>query len=130
MDDTKTTIQQLKAAADAVVAERDWHQFHNPKNLSMQVACEAAELMEHLTWVDGTQSFEEVEKYRDEVEQELADVVISALLFANACKIDVSSAVIRKLEITRKKYPIDQAKGRATKYTKFETDTKQKKNSQ
>lgn len=120
MDDTKTTIQQLKDAADAVVAERDWHQFHNPKNLSMQVACEAAELMEHLTWVDSAQSFDEVEKYKDEIEQELADVVISALLFANASKIDISSAIIRKLEITRKKYPIEQAKGRSTKYTKFE----------
>jgi dCTP diphosphatase len=119
MNDKKTTLHELREMADEMVRERDWHQFHNPKSLSMSIGCEAAELMEKFTWVDSIGSFAELEKHRDEVEQELADVIITALLFANACKIDVSSAVSRKLEITKKKYPIEKAKGRYTKYTDF-----------
>lgn len=122
MDDTKTTIQQLKEVVDAMIAEREWHQFHNPKNLSMGIACEAAELMECFLWVDSKDSLAEFKKNKDEAEQELADVIIAALLFANACNIDVSNAIVRKLEITKKKYPVEKAKGRSTKYTKYEHD--------
>lgn len=117
MNDEKTTIATLKKMADDMVSERDWHQFHNPKSLSMQLSVEAAELMEKLIWVSSADSRQEVEKYRDHIEQELADVVVGALLFANNCGIDVSAAVERKLEITKKKYPIEKAKGRYTKYT-------------
>ena len=114
MPDHTTTVSQLREAVARFVAERDWEQFHSPKNLAMAVAVEAAELMEHFLWIDNDASRVVV---RDPaklapVADEIADV--AGLLFAlcNALKLDLSAAVADKMLRNVLKYPIDKCKGR------------------
>lgn len=118
--DSTVTIQQLKDQAAQFVYERDWGQFHNPKNLSMAIAAEAAELLEKFLWLDGQASQAEIEKNRQEIEDELADIVIAALMFANGAKIDVARAIAYKMQEIAAKYPVEKAKGRSDKYTNLE----------
>lgn len=119
MNDKTATLKQLREIAAQFVTERDWDQFHNPKSLSMNLAIEAAELMELFLWVTNAASFDALEKQRLDVEDELADVLLSMLVFANASKIDIAAVFEKKMEKIRKKYPIEKAKGRNVKYTKL-----------
>jgi dCTP diphosphatase len=119
--DTNTTFAQLKEATLAFARERDWEQFHAPKNLSMAIAAEAGELMEHFLWVSGPESSALCERAdtRGKIEEELADVIILALQFANMARIDVASIVTAKVARNAAKYPISKAKGRSDKYTEL-----------
>lgn len=119
MNDTSTKIQELKDMMASFVREREWNQFHSPKNVSMKLAIEAAELMEKFVWLDAQQSFDEVAHNRQEVEDELADIFILVLTFCNVTGIDVSTAMRNKLVQMGEKYPVEKAKGKATKYTKL-----------
>ncbi|HZW60680.1 MAG TPA: nucleotide pyrophosphohydrolase [Candidatus Babeliales bacterium] len=119
MSDTTKTIAQLKAQVAAFVKERDWDQFHSPKNLSMNISIEAAELMEKFLWVDSKASFDALEDNRQEIEDELADVFLAILCFCNAANIDLAQAFEKKFVATAEKYPVGKAKGRSTKYTKL-----------
>lgn len=119
MSDQTTTIEQLKAQVRTFIDERDWLQFHTPKDLSMAISVEASELLEKFLWVDKKQSFEEVDKNRQEVEDELADILITALCFARVANIDISQAVAKKFKLNAQKYPVNKAKGRYTKYNKL-----------
>ena len=114
MSDQTTSVQQLREAVRQFVSERAWEPFHSPKNLAMALAIEAAELMEHFQWVDVEQSrrlCDEAEKL-GEVRQELADVLCYALSLANTLEIDLSDAVMDKLQRNREKYPADLFHGR------------------
>ncbi len=119
MLDQTTTVAQLKERFKQFVDERDWNQFHTPKNLSMGIACEAAELMEIFQWASPADEKQIFEKKRTEIEHELADVVIYALAFANQNNIDLTSVIENKLKHNAEKYPIEKAKSRATKYTEL-----------
>ena len=119
--DDNVTIQQLKAIVEQFVQERDWEQFHSPKNLSMAIATEAAEVMEPFRWVKSDDSLEHFEKHRSEVEDEIADVFIAILCFINRTNINLSSAFEKKLEEIKAKYPVEKAKGRSDKYTTYQT---------
>ena len=119
MNDASTKIQELKDQMAAFVRERDWNQFHSPKNISMKLAIEAAELMEKFVWLDTQQSHDEIVHNRQEIEDELADVFILVLTFCNVTGIDVSNAMRNKLVQMNDKYPVEKAKGKATKYTKL-----------
>lgn len=119
MNDNQTKVSELKALAAHFVAERDWLQFHSPKNLSMNIACEASELMEKFLWVNSEQSGKELLDNRQEIENELADLLFGVLCFANVANIDLAGAFEHKLQEIAKKYPIDKAKGRREKYTKL-----------
>ncbi|HEV2601191.1 MAG TPA: nucleotide pyrophosphohydrolase [Candidatus Babeliales bacterium] len=119
MEDTKVTVQVLKDAIKKVVDDRDWNRFHSPRNLSMAISVEASELMEKFLWLDDEQAREELQNNRQEIEDELADVVIAALSFCNNANINLASAVIKKIEEISKKYPVEKAKGRFVKYTKL-----------
>jgi NTP pyrophosphatase (non-canonical NTP hydrolase) len=114
MPDAQTTIADLRAQVKAFVAERDWAQFHSPKNLSMAVAIEAAELMEHFQWLTIEESEDLVEEgtIRGQVVDELADVLIYCLSLANALDVDLSEAIVRKLAYNARKYPADEYRGR------------------
>src|SRR6478609_312336 len=119
--DTVTTLAQLKDATARFARERDWEQFHAPKNLSMAIAAEAGELMEHFLWVSGEKSAAlcaNADK-RSQIEEELADVIILSLQFANIAKIDVAAAVEAKIAKNASKYPVSKAKGRSEKYTEL-----------
>ena len=106
-DDGETTLQSLRDVVEAFVAERDWHRFHTPKNLSMALAIEAAELMEHFQWLEPQESCEvgTCPKSRQAVGEELADVICYALALANALQIDISGAVAAKMEANARRYP-------------------------
>lgn len=118
MNDEQTTLKEIKDAVLAFAAERDWEQFHSPKNLSMAIAAEAAELMEHFLWSSTEASVAAMDEddQRKKVEEELADVVIFAVEFANMTKIDLSSAIKNKMRKNALKYPVDKARGRSDKY--------------
>ena len=114
MTDKTTTIHELREAVAAFVDERDWRQFHDPKNLAMSIAIEAAELMEHFQWLrtDQVQPGQLPAEERAQFAEELADVLCFALSFANATGIDITAAVTDKLEKNARKYPADEFRGR------------------
>ena len=118
MNDSTTTTAELKTRLLAFVRERDWEQFHAPKNLSMALAAEAGELMEHFLWATPEQSHAIVQDQvkRAKIAEELADVVIYALEFVNATGLDVAAAIEAKMAANAKKYPVDKARGRSEKY--------------
>lgn len=119
--DAEVTLAQLKERVLAFARERDWEQFHAPKNLSMALAAEAGELMEHFLWSTPEASREIARSSikRGKIEEELADVIIYALEFANVAGIDVTQAVQRKMQANAAKYPVEKARGRADKYTEL-----------
>jgi dCTP diphosphatase len=115
MADDATTIGDLRREMGAFVAERDWEQFHDLKNLSMAIAVEAAELMEIFRWVENRRAGEAMQSAGSAaaVRQEVADVLLLLLSFANAAGIDLADAAREKLEINRGRYPVEASRGRA-----------------
>jgi dCTP diphosphatase len=121
LTDSTTTVAQLKENVLAFVRERDWEQFHAPKNLSMALAAEAGELMEHFLWADPEQSRKIAQDpaKRAKIAEEIADVVIYALEFANATGLDLAAAIEAKMAANARKYPVEKARGRSEKYTEL-----------
>lgn len=119
--DSATTVADLKKHVLAFARERDWEQFHSPKNLSMAIAAEAGELMEHFLWAtpEEARAVAAAPEKRGKIADELADVVIYALEFANATGLDLSAAIEAKMASNARKYPVAKAKGRADKYTEL-----------
>jgi dCTP diphosphatase len=114
MSDQQTTLAELRELVRQFVADRDWQSFHAPKNISMALAIEAAELMEHFQWISDVASRElanEPDRLQA-VSDELADVVCYALAMANELRIDLSTAIQRKMAQNERKYPADRYRGR------------------
>jgi len=112
MDDT---LENIRDKVNQFVEERDWKQFHSPRNLAESISIEAAELLEIFQWGQKLGPEE-----HEHLREELADVMIYCISMANALEIDMSSAIMEKLEKNARKYPIDKATGNAKKYTKLE----------
>ncbi len=114
MPDNQTTVQELKNLMNDFVAMRDWFQYHDPKNLSMSIAIEAAELMEHFQWLRSDQIDEALTDpdTRRQIEDELADILSFILSFANTLKIDLSDALQAKMKKNEQKYPPDIYRGK------------------
>jgi len=107
MNDEQTTVRELRETVEKFVRERNWQQFHTPKNISMALAVEAAELLEHFQWLTMEESWE-IAQDPDKllgVREELADVVCYALAMANRLELDLSMAIEKKMEKNRLKYP-------------------------
>ncbi|MDQ8194067.1 nucleotide pyrophosphohydrolase [Coraliomargarita sp. SDUM461004] len=121
MSDADTPLQAVKDRVLAFARERDWEQFHSPKNLSMAIAAEAAELMEHFLWqgLEASRSDVQTDQIRAKVEEELADVLIYAIEFANVAGLDISEIIDKKMQRNAEKYPVAKAKGRSVKYTEL-----------
>lgn len=100
-------------------SERDWEQFHTPKNLSAALCIEAAELLEQFQWAKESELAVLVEREREAIENEIADIAIFLSYLCHDLKISVSDVVRRKLELNRSKYPVDKAHGTATKYDRL-----------
>lgn len=106
-------IQELTAAIRQFTEERDWDQFHNPKDLAVALSIEASELLEAFLWKAPEEA--KVEKVREE----LADVINYALLIADKYNLDVKQIVMEKLARNAEKYPVDKARGSAKKYNEL-----------
>ena len=104
-------MKELQERIKKFNQERDWDQFHSPENLAKSISIEAAELLECFQWNN--------EYDLDEVKEELADVINYCLLMADKLGVDPKQIVLEKMEKTAKKYPIDKAKGKSTKYNRL-----------
>lgn len=114
MSDATTTVSELRELIRAFVEERDWRQFHAPKNLSMALAIEAAELMEHFQWitVDASRELAVDPAKRAAAGEELADVIAYGFALANELGLDVSDAIRDKMAKNVRKYPAEEFRGR------------------
>ena len=120
LDGLTQTVTELSVLRDRLrrfAAERDWDQYHSPKNLAMALIAEAAELVEHFQWLSESQSAALSPETRKEVEAEIADVLIYLVRLADKLDIDLASAAISKMALNEVRYPVDQVRGSAKKYT-------------
>jgi NTP pyrophosphatase (non-canonical NTP hydrolase) len=117
MNDTSDLLA-LRTVVREFVAERDWAQFHTPKNLAMAMSIEAAEVMEHFQWL--ATGCELAADKRVAVSHELADVLVYLVRLADVLDIDLPAAVADKMAINRRKYPADRVRGDARKYDEYD----------
>jgi NTP pyrophosphatase (non-canonical NTP hydrolase) len=108
-------LHELRARLRAFAQARDWEQFHSPKNLSMALIVEVAELVEHFQWLTESQSARLDPKTFQAVEQEIADVFIYLVRLSDLLGIDLLDAAARKIALNEKKYPADEVRGKADK---------------
>jgi NTP pyrophosphatase (non-canonical NTP hydrolase) len=114
MNDSDTTLGELRKQMADFVAERNWEQFHDPKNLAASIAIETAELMEHFQWLRSDQ-LDAIQRDRRQlaaIAEELADIMAFVLSFANSMDIDITTALENKMAKNAEKYPADRYYGR------------------
>lgn len=114
-----TDLDDLQKRVVAFRDERNWKQFHNPKDMAISLSLEASEFLEHFQWKNEKEISTHLNKRKEDVEDELADVLYWVLLIANDLDVDLNKAFIKKLEKSAAKYPVDKAKGKHTKYTEL-----------
>jgi len=113
------SLDNLRARINAFVNERDWAQFHTPKNLAMAMIVEAAELVEQFQWDTPVESQQLSLEKREAVSHELADTFVYLLRIAEVLEIDLIAAANQKIELNALKYPVDKSKGSNAKYTEY-----------
>lgn len=111
-------FQQLAAKVEKFATDRDWGQFHSPKNLSMALSVECAELLEHFQWLTEEQSRAVPPETMAEVKTELADVLIYTIRLSQVLGVDLLAAADAKLAANAAKYPVEKSRGNAKKYTR------------
>jgi dCTP diphosphatase len=114
------SLEDLRTRVNQFVAERDWAQFHTPKNLAMAMVVEAAELVEQFQWDTPTESQHLPAGKREAVSHELADTFVYLLRIAEVLEIDLIQAANQKIDLNALKYPVEKAKGSNAKYTQYE----------
>ncbi len=121
MPDSPTdSLQQLNKKLLAFARERDWEQFHSPKNLSMALIAECAELVEHFQWMNQAQSQQLEKEKKEQVALELADILIYLVRIAERLDIDLIDAANRKVQINQRRYPTDQVYGDARRAEEYD----------
>jgi len=113
------SLEMLRVKLAQFAADRDWNQFHNPKNLAMALAGEAGELVEHFQWLTFEEAANLPRGVREEVELECADVLLFLIRLADKLGVDLAAAAEKKIALNAAKYPVAKSKGRATKYNKL-----------
>jgi dCTP diphosphatase len=112
-------LEDLRTEIREFVAERDWEQFHSPKNLAMALSVEASEIVEHFQWLTEEQSRNLPPEKLAEIREEIGDVMIYLAELAVALGVEPIEAARSKLEINKQKYPVGLVKGKASKYTEY-----------
>jgi dCTP diphosphatase len=112
-------LEDLRSAISAFITERDWEQFHSPKNLAMALSVEVAEIVEHFQWLTEEQSQNLPPKSLTEIREEIGDVMIYLTELADKLGIDPVEAAKAKVAINGRKYPADLVRGKASKYTEY-----------
>jgi len=115
MSDIKKLSEKIIKFRD----ERDWKQFHNPKDVAISLSLEAGEVLEHFQWKNKEEIEKYVETHKDDIGEELADVLYWVLLMCNDLEIDIYDALGKKIKKNEKKYPVDKVKGKHNKYNKL-----------
>lgn len=110
-------MEELVARIRKFRDERDWLQFHDPKNLATSISIEAAELLELFQWMTGEQSKQYARENKERVSDEIADVAIYLIELADVVGIDIKQAIFAKMAKNALKYPVEKSRGRWTKYT-------------
>jgi NTP pyrophosphatase (non-canonical NTP hydrolase) len=113
------SLEALISRANALRDARNWRQFHTPKDMMVSLCLEAAEVLEHTQWRNGEELAAHLAAKRDEVGGELADVLYWTLLIAHDLGIDLELAFERKMALNEERYPVEKARGNATKYDKL-----------
>jgi len=113
-------LEKIKLRLRQFAEKRDWEQFHSPKNLSMALSAEVAEIVEHFQWLTEEQSKNLPNGKLEEVETELADALIYLIRLADKLGVNLITAAQSKIEVNEQKYPVDKAKGNAKKYTELD----------
>lgn len=116
---TNSELRVLRDKLRAFAAARDWERYHSPKNLSMALIAEAAELVEHFQWLSEEQSARLSAEQRLQVEAELADILLYLVRIADKLDVDLALAAERKLAENERRYPADKVRGSAKKYTEY-----------
>ena len=112
-------LEEVKIRLREFAAERDWDQYHSPKNLAMALIVEAAELVEHFQWLKEEDSTALAPSKLEEVRQELADIQIYLIRLADKLDIDLMSATDEKIKLNEQKYPVEKVRGSSKKYTEY-----------
>ncbi len=115
----KSELEKLRIEINAFAKERDWDQFHSPKNLATALSVEAAELLEPFQWLNSGSLEELGTKRFEQVRNEMADVLVYLIRLADKLDVDLVSAVTEKMELNRAKYPADKVRGDSRKYTEY-----------
>lgn len=110
---------ELRELMRTFAAERDWDQFHTPKNLATALSVESAELLEHFQWLKDDESRNLSDPVKEAVAEEMADVLLYLVRLADKLDVDLAEAARRKIALNAIKYPADMARGSAVKYTKL-----------
>jgi dCTP diphosphatase len=116
---SQDSIEGLRDKLRRFAAERDWDQFHSPKNLAMALSVEAAELLEHFQWLSDAESAALPPEKRVKIREELADVLLYLIRLADKLDIDLATAAADKLSVNAQKYPVQKARGSSKKYTEL-----------
>lgn len=113
------SLTELTKTIIALRDERDWKQFHNPKDLAISINLEAAEVLEHFQWKTNEEIKEYIVKEKEAIGNELSDILAYILIMSHDLDIDLADVFYKKREADKKKYPVAKAKGKHTKYTKL-----------
>ena len=116
----KDSLDQLNARLLQFARERDWEQFHSPKNLAMALAGEAGELLEHFQWLTESQSSALAADKKREVAHEMADILVYLIRLSERLDVDIISAVDEKIAINERRYPTDKVRGDARRASEYE----------
>lgn len=119
MHQSDQSLADLQIQIRKFCDDRNWNQFHNPKDLAISLSLEAAEVLEHFQWKDADEMAKHVSAHKGEVSEELADVFYWVLLLANKLDIDLIQSFENKMQKNEYKYPIDKAKDNHKKYTEL-----------
>ena len=115
-DSIENTLRKIRAFRD----ERDWLQFHDPKSMAASIVIEAAELLEHFQWKNKEEAVAHAQSHVTEIADELADVAVYVMEFADSLGIDLLQAIHEKMKKNAEKYPIEKSKGNALKYSQLD----------
>jgi NTP pyrophosphatase (non-canonical NTP hydrolase) len=116
------TFDALRSQILAFRDERDWDQFHNPKELAIALSIEASELLEHFLWKSPAEVEQRIATRKEEIADELADVAVYLIELADKVGVDLPTAIERKMAKNAVKYPVEKAKGSNKKYSEFTDD--------
>ncbi len=117
--DNKTTITELKESFKDFCEIRDWAKYHSPKDLAIGLSIEASELLEHFRFKTKDEEYEILKNKKEDIEDELSDILAYILRFAQMYDIDLSTSFENKLEKNNKKYPVEKVKGKNKKYHEY-----------